>query len=49
LLIDRVEAGHDHDRDPLQYRCDHTLNVINLGRFSRRRSDNEETTGTVMG
>ncbi|WP_406499540.1 FAD-binding oxidoreductase [Streptomyces sp. NBC_00846] len=37
-LVDRVEAGHDHDRDPLRYTGEHTGIVINLGAFSRKRS-----------
>ncbi|MGW3916488.1 NAD(P)/FAD-dependent oxidoreductase [Streptomyces sp. NPDC005070] len=36
-LVDRVEAGHDHDRDPLRYTGEHTGIVINLGAFSRKR------------
>ncbi|WP_029136562.1 NAD(P)/FAD-dependent oxidoreductase [Nakamurella lactea] len=49
LLVDRVEAGHDHDRDPLQYRCEHTGHEINLAAFSRKRPVNNNSTGTVMG
>jgi glycine/D-amino acid oxidase-like deaminating enzyme len=48
-LVDRVEAGHDHDQDPLTYQCEYTPNTINLGAFSRRRGLNTETSGTVMG
>jgi glycine/D-amino acid oxidase-like deaminating enzyme len=48
-LIDRVEAGHDHDASPLQFVGEHTRNTINLGSFSRKRPFNAETTGTVMG
>ncbi|MFD8812796.1 NAD(P)/FAD-dependent oxidoreductase [Streptomyces sp. NPDC059627] len=36
-LVDRVEAGHDHDRDPLRYTGEHTGVVVDLGAFSRRR------------
>ncbi|MER5604373.1 FAD-dependent oxidoreductase, partial [Streptomyces sp. NPDC002265] len=36
-LVDRVEAGHDHDRDPLRYTGEHTGLVVDLGAFSRRR------------
>lgn len=46
-LIDRVEAGHDHDSRPVRHHCRYTGGVINLGSFSRKRS----TTGgnNVMG
>jgi glycine/D-amino acid oxidase-like deaminating enzyme len=48
-LIEKVEAGHDHDNDPLTYVGEHTGNTINLGAFSRKRVVNEHSTGTVMG
>src|SRR5215469_6771869 len=36
-LVEGVEGGRDHDRDPLRYQCEHTGQVINLGTFSRKR------------
>ncbi len=48
-LVDGVEAGHDHDVDPLRYECDYTGHVINLGEFSRKRVPNAESTMTVLG
>jgi glycine/D-amino acid oxidase-like deaminating enzyme len=48
-LVDRVEAGHDHDANPLHYRCEHTGHDINLGTFSRKRPVNADSSGTVMG
>ncbi|MFG2881661.1 NAD(P)/FAD-dependent oxidoreductase [Streptomyces sp. NPDC048297] len=49
-LVDRVEAGHDHDRDPLRYTGEHTGVVVDLGAFSRRRPLAEGATSrTVMG
>ena len=48
-LIDRVQAGHDHDGDPVLYTGEHTNNVINLGAFSRRRVRNADSSGTVLG
>lgn len=48
-LIDAVEAGHDHDNDPLRYRCEHTGHEINLGTYSRKRPINRYSSGTVMG
>lgn len=37
-LIVAVEAGHDHDRDPVEVTGVHTGCVIKLGEFSRNRS-----------
>ncbi|WP_316528548.1 NAD(P)/FAD-dependent oxidoreductase [Kitasatospora brasiliensis] len=48
-LIDRVETGHDHDGDPVRYRCEHTGNVVDLGAFSRRRPVRPDSARTVMG
>ncbi|MGH3276741.1 MAG: NAD(P)/FAD-dependent oxidoreductase [Streptosporangiaceae bacterium] len=49
MLVDGVEAGHDHDRKPLHYTCEYTGHVINLGAFSRKRPPNKAATSTVMG
>ncbi|MEV8037538.1 FAD-dependent oxidoreductase [Streptomyces sp. NPDC086182] len=49
-LVDRVEAGHDHDHDPLRYTGEHTGVVVDLGAFSRRRPLAEGAASrTVMG
>ncbi|MFJ3310943.1 NAD(P)/FAD-dependent oxidoreductase [Streptomyces sp. NPDC086549] len=49
-LVDRIEAGHDHDRDPLRYTGEHTGVVIDLGAFSRRRQVPEGAASrSVMG
>jgi sarcosine oxidase subunit beta len=48
-LVDAVEAGHDHDTDPLPFTGSHTRLTIDLGAFSRRRPVNSESTGTVLG
>ncbi|MDV7133913.1 NAD(P)/FAD-dependent oxidoreductase [Williamsia muralis] len=48
-LIEEVEAGRDHDADPVSYTGPHTGSTINLGSFSRRRDFNTESTGTVLG
>jgi glycine/D-amino acid oxidase-like deaminating enzyme len=48
-LIDHVEAGHDHDGDPVRHRCEHTGSVVNLGSFSRRRPVQPDSARTVMG
>ena len=48
-LIDAVEAGHDHDVDPVRYVGEHTGLTIDLGSFSRKRERNADSSGTVMG
>lgn len=48
-LITRVEGGHDHDRDPVRFRCPSTGHEVDLGAFSRRREANTASSGTVMG
>lgn len=48
-LIEEVESGVDHDREPVRYRCEMSGHEINLGAFSRRRERNENSSGTVMG
>jgi glycine/D-amino acid oxidase-like deaminating enzyme len=48
-IIEQVEAGHDHDKDPLTCFGEHTGNTIDLGAFSRKRPLNKDSTGTVMG
>ncbi|MGW4420822.1 NAD(P)/FAD-dependent oxidoreductase [Streptosporangium sp. NPDC004631] len=39
-LIDAVEGGHDHDADPVRFRCRHIDHEINVGAYSRRREPN---------
>ncbi|GAA1734765.1 FAD-dependent oxidoreductase [Aeromicrobium alkaliterrae] len=48
-LIDAVEAGHDHDADPVVLVAPHTGHRIDLGAFSRRREVNADSSGTVVG
>lgn len=48
-LITEVQAGKDHDSDPVIYQTQHTGQEINLGTFSRKRALNENSSGTVMG
>jgi glycine/D-amino acid oxidase-like deaminating enzyme len=47
-IIDAVEAGHDHDAEPVQFLGQRTGRTIDLGAFSRRREP-ALTSGTVMG
>ncbi|MGW3608059.1 NAD(P)/FAD-dependent oxidoreductase [Micromonospora sp. NPDC005161] len=48
-IVEGVQCGHDHDADPIQFTAPHTGHVINLGAFSRRRTLNSESSGTVLG
>ena len=48
-LIEKVESGQDHDRNPVSYSCMKTGLSINMATFSRKRPRNEKTSGTVMG
>lgn len=48
-LVVAVSDGHDHDRDPLVVEGRFTATPINMGAFSRNRSVNPDSTGTVMG
>ncbi len=48
-IVTAVEAGHDHDVDPLSYTGEYTGAAINLATFSRKRPVNAASSGTVMG
>ncbi|NEB75562.1 FAD-binding oxidoreductase [Streptomyces sp. SID14478] len=48
-LIEEVEGGADHDLVPVRYAAGRTGTTIDLGAFSRRRSVNAASSGTVMG
>ena len=48
-LIDKVEAGHDHDEDPLQFHMKHTDRSFNVGFYSRLREINPDSSFSVIG
>ena len=48
-LIDKVQAGHDHDREPLQFRLKYIDRFLNLGSFSRLRQINKDSSFSVIG
>jgi sarcosine oxidase subunit beta len=48
-LIARVEAGHDHDSDPVQLPLRYTRHTCNIGFFSRLRELNPESSYSVIG
>ncbi len=48
-LIEAVEAGHDHDADPLQVTARYTGLNLDLGTFRRNREINADSSMTVHG
>ena len=48
-LIDRAEAGHDHDADPVKFHLRHIGLDIDIGFYSRRREINPESSFSVLG
>lgn len=48
-LVEHVEAGHDHDRDPLTYQLKYVGRSLNLGSFSRLREINRDSSFSVIG
>ena len=48
-LIQRVEAGHDHDNDPVRFVMRHTGRECNTGFFSRLREINPDSSFSVIG
>ena len=48
-LIDYVEAGNDHDADPLPFTLPYTGQTIDVGFYSRKRPINDESSFSVLG
>lgn len=48
-LIDRVERGHDHDREAVQVKTRHTGEQLDLGFYSRLRKINTASSYSVNG
>lgn len=48
-LISAVEAGHDHDRDPVSLHLKYTRRDLDLGFFSRLREINPASSFSVIG
>jgi sarcosine oxidase subunit beta len=48
-LIDRCEAGHDHDRDPIKVTGRYTGLELDAGFYSRLRQINQESSFSVLG
>ena len=48
-LIDKVEAGYDHDRNPVQFFMKYTGRMFNMGFYSRLREINPDSSFSVVG
>jgi len=48
-LIEKVEASHDHDNDPVQFPMKFTGRTFNVGFFSRLREINTDSSFSVIG
>jgi len=48
-LIDKVAAGHDHDKNPLQFQMKYTGRTFNMGFYSRLREINPDSSFSVIG
>jgi sarcosine oxidase subunit beta len=48
-LIDKVEAGHDHDGNPVQFFMKYTGRMFNMGFYSRLREINPDSSFSVVG
>lgn len=48
-LIEKVESGHDHDSDPVQFRMRYTGRTCDIGFFSRLRTINPDSSFSVIG
>jgi sarcosine oxidase, subunit beta len=49
FLVDAVEAGHDHDGDPLTFTAPRTGNLLELATYSRLRAVDPDAPTSVMG
>jgi sarcosine oxidase subunit beta len=48
-LIEKCEAGHDHDRDPIRFWMKYTKRMFNVGFFSRLREIHDDSSFSVIG
>ena len=48
-LIEKVEAGQDHDRDPVKFSMKHTGRLCDVGFYSRLREVNPDSSFSVIG
>jgi sarcosine oxidase subunit beta len=48
-LVDRVENGHDHDKDPVKVTCRYTGLELDMAFYSRLREINPNSSFSVNG
>jgi sarcosine oxidase subunit beta len=48
-IIRACEAGHDHDRDPVQIVAPYTGVTLNAGFYARNRDVNRDSSYSVLG
>ena len=48
-LIDYVEAGNDHDKEPLQFKLPNVDYELDMSFCSRKREINRESSFSVVG
>ena len=48
-LIEAVEAGHDHDSEPVKVKLPHTGLELDMGAFSRNREIHKDSSFSVLG
>ena len=48
-LIQAVEAGHDHDENPVTFKMKYTKRICDIGFFSRLREINRDSSFSVIG
>jgi len=48
-LIQAVENGHDHDKDPVHFTMKYTKRPCNIGFYSRLRKINPDSSFSVIG
>jgi len=48
-LIEKVESGHDHDKDPVKFYMKYTGRTFNVGFYSRLREINPDSSFSVIG
>jgi sarcosine oxidase subunit beta len=48
-LVQAVEKGHDHDREPVHFTMKYTRRSCNIGFYSRLRKINPDSSFSVIG
>ncbi len=48
-LVEACEAGHDHDKDPVNFKLQHIEREVSIGFYSRLREINQNSSFSVLG